>query len=135
MTNKAALLTFMILLIIFVVLLTVLGIIFIIALRKRRPIVKVLMPSANDGKSKQESQDDNTSVDANAQPAEKEEVFEPENATQAAANEGPANNVAKNNQAEIEENPAEDVPAEDAADANADVKVKKPIRIAVAKRK
>ena len=45
MDNKTALLILMIVLIVFVVLLTVLGIVFIIALRKRRPVVKVLMPT------------------------------------------------------------------------------------------
>ena len=45
MDNKTLLITLMIVLICFIVMLAVLAIVFIIALRKRAPVVKVLMPS------------------------------------------------------------------------------------------
>ena len=43
LSNKTALLILMAVLIVFIVLLTVLGIVFIVALRKRAPVVKVIM--------------------------------------------------------------------------------------------
>lgn len=51
MDNKTVLIVLMSLLIAFIVLLTVLGIVFIIALRKRRPVVKVVMapPTKSEG--------------------------------------------------------------------------------------